>query len=269
MIEWLSHDFFWYAFSGALMVAILASVLGCFVVWQGMSYFGTALAHTALLGVALGFFFGINTKLAVALTALAMGLLLTWLRSIASLREQLHNDVLLGFLAHIAMALGIVVLVGIDDVRIDIFSYLFGDVLTINQEDLLFLGATSVIGVTIIALVWRPLLMMIVDEELASIEGVNTTAIRLVFILLLAWVVALAMQVVGVLLVASFLIIPAASARRLSNTPLQMVLFSVALAIIAVFIGVLSSFNWNIPAGPMIVMAMAAEFIVIWLLPKR
>lgn len=269
IVEWLQHDFFWYAFGGALMVAILAGVLGCFVVWQGMSYFGAALAHTALLGVALGFFFNINIKFSVALTAMLMGLLLTWLRSVRALREQLHNDVLLGFLAHIAMALGIVVLVAMDDVRIDLFTYLFGDVLTINQQDLLFLMLTSLVGLCIVALILRPLLMMIVDEELAAIEGVNTTAIRLIFILLLAWVVALAMQVVGVLLVASFLIIPAASARRLSKTPLQMLIIAVVLAVIAVFLGVLVSFNWNIPAGPMMVMVMAAEFIILWLLPKR
>ncbi len=222
-----------------------------------------------LLGVALGFMFGINIKLSVAITALLMGLLLIWLRNIPAIKKQLQNDVLLGFLAHITMALGVVVLVSLDDVRIDLFSYLFGDVLTINQSDLIVLALTTAAGMLLVALMWRPLLMTVVDEELATIEGVNTKLMRLLFILLLSWMVAISMQVVGVLLVASFLIIPAAAARRISKTPMQMALYSVALSVVAVCLGVLVSFAWNIPAGPMMVIIMSIEFLLLWLKPSH
>ncbi|MEJ1356328.1 MAG: zinc ABC transporter permease subunit ZnuB [Candidatus Sedimenticola sp. (ex Thyasira tokunagai)] len=249
-------DFMLRALVAGLGVALVAGPLGVFVVWRRMAYFGDTLAHSALLGVALGFLLGINLNLAVVVVAVTIALLLLGLQN----SPQLASDTLLGILAHSALSLGLVVMAFQEDVRVDLMGYLFGDILAVSAIDLLWVWGGGVTALLLLVMIWRPLLALTVHEELARVEGVAVTRVQLVFMLMIALVIAVSMKIVGVLLITSMMIIPAATARRFSRTPEQMAGVAAATGAIAVLLGLAGSWYWDTPAGPSVVVAAALLF---------
>ncbi|MCG5499955.1 zinc ABC transporter permease subunit ZnuB [Ectothiorhodospira lacustris] len=256
-------DFIVRALIGGMAVAVVAGPLGSFVVWRRMAYFGDTLAHSALLGVALGFLIGLNVNLTVIILCVALALVLMLLQR----QRRLATDTVLGILAHSSLSLGLVAVAFLEGVRIDLMAYLFGDILAVSHEDLIgiFIGGALALGM--LAALWRPLLAMTVHEDLARVEGVRVTLVSMGFMLLMALVIAVAMKVVGILLITSLMIIPAAAARRLSSTPEQMALFAALIGCLAVAGGLWGSLTWDTPAGPSIVVAAALLFAVIFSLP--
>ena len=257
-------DFIIYALIAGLSVAIVAGPLGAFVVWRRMAYFGDTLAHSALLGIALGILFDINLSLAVVLccVALALGL-------VAMQRQHwIATDTLLGIMAHSALSLGLVAISLLDNVRIDLQSYLFGDLLAITPEDLkwILLGGIAVLAA--IYWLWKPLLAITINEELAEVEGIRVARYRLALMLLIAMVIAGAMKLVGVLLITSLLIMPAAAARRISDTPEQMAIFASMLGSVAVVGGIALSWFADTPAGPSVVVCALMIFLLIFFAPR-
>ncbi|MEJ1298214.1 MAG: zinc ABC transporter permease subunit ZnuB [Candidatus Sedimenticola sp. (ex Thyasira tokunagai)] len=249
-------DFMLRALVAGLGVALVAGPLGVFVVWRRMAYFGDTLAHSALLGVALGFLLGINLNLAVVVVAVTIALLLLGLQN----SPQLASDTLLGILAHSALSLGLVVMAFQEDVRVDLMGYLFGDILAVSAIDLLWVWGGGVTALLLLVMIWHPLLALTVHEELARVEGVAVTRVQLVFMLMIALVIAVSMKIVGVLLITSMMIIPAATARRFSRTPEQMAGVAAATGAIAVLLGLAGSWYWDTPAGPSVVVAAALLF---------
>jgi zinc transport system permease protein len=254
-------DFFIRALVGGVGVAIVAGPLGAFVVWRRMAYFGAAMAHSALLGVALGFLLTVDLNLAVIVVCIALALLLVALQR----QRALATDTLLGILAHGALAVGLVVLAFVETLRVDLMSYLFGDVLAVTGHDLAWIYGGGAIVLIALAAIWRPLLAATVHEELAEVEGVRIGAVRLAFMLLLAVVIAVGLKVVGILLVTSLLIVPAAAARWLARTPEQMALWASAIGAVAVIAGLGGSLAWDTPAGASIVVAAVALFALVTL----
>lgn len=257
-------DFIVYALIAGISVAIVAGPLGAFVVWRRMAYFGDTLAHSALLGIALGILFDINLSLAVVLccVALALGL-------VAMQRQHwIATDTLLGIMAHSALSLGLVAISLLDNVRIDLQAYLFGDLLAITPEDLkwILLGGVAVLAA--IYWLWKPLLAITINEELAQVEGIQVARYRLALMLLIAMVIAGAMKLVGVLLITSLLIMPAAAARRISATPEQMAIFASMLGSIAVVGGIALSWFADTPAGPSVVVCALLIFLLIFFAPR-
>jgi len=257
-------DFIIYALIAGIAVAIVAGPLGAFVVWRRMAYFGDTLAHSALLGIALGILFDINLSLAVVLccVALALGL-------VAMQRQHwIATDTLLGIMAHSALSLGLVAISLLDNVRIDLQAYLFGDLLAITPEDLkwILLGGIAVLAA--IYWLWKPLLAITINEELAQVEGIQVARYRLALMLLIAMVIAGAMKLVGVLLITSLLIMPAAAARRMSATPEQMAIFASMLGSVAVVGGITLSWFADTPAGPSVVVCALAIFLLIFFAPR-
>ena len=253
----LDDAFVWRALAAGLGVAVVAAPLGCFVVWRRLAYFGDTLSHSALMGVALGIIAGIDPMLGVLLAALACGALLVLLQRFG----EFAGDTILGILAHSTLALGVIALSLVEAVRVDLFAYLFGDILAVLGSDLLWIGAGAVAVLATLAALWRPLLSMTVHPDLAQVEGVPVLAMRLAFVLLLATVVAVAMRVVGILLITSLLVIPPATARRLAHTPVQMAAIATVAAALAVVAGLAGSLAWDLPAGPAMVMAAALLFL--------
>jgi len=258
-------DFLVRALAAGVGVALVAAPLGVFVVWRRMAYFGDTLAHSALLGVALGFLLGISLNLAVISVSLLIALLLLALQN----RKQLATDTLLGILAHSALSVGLVVMAFQQDVRVDLMGYLFGDILAVTITDLLWVWGGGVVVLTVLALVWQQLLAITVHEELAQVEGVPVLRTRLLFMLMIAMVIAVSMKIVGVLLITSMMIIPAAAARRFSSTPEQMAFVAALIGILAVGLGLAGSWFSDTPAGPSIVVSAALLFLVVQLLPAR
>ncbi|TWB22549.1 zinc transport system permease protein [Nitrospirillum amazonense] len=257
-------DFLLRALAGGIGVALVAGPLGCFVVWRRMAYFGDTLSHAALLGIALGFVAGINLMLAVALVGLALAGVLVLMQR----QRKLATDTLLGLLSHTTLSLGLIAVALLQTVRVDLMSYLFGDILAVSGGDLAWIWGGGAVVLVLLAWLWRPLLAMTVNEDLARVEGVPVLATQLGFMMLMAATIALAMKVVGVLLITALLIIPAACARRFARTPEIMAGLAAAIGALSVCGGLGASFRADLPAGPAVVVAAAALFLLSQLFPR-
>ena len=252
-------DFLLRALLGGIGVAVVAGPLGAFVVWRRMAYFGAAMAHSALLGIALGFLLGLNLNLAVIVACVAIALLLVALQR----HTRLATDTLLGVLAHGALAVGLVVIAFMESLRVDLLAFLFGDILAMTRADLAWIYGGGLAALAGVVVIWRPLLAATAHQELARVEGIPVSGVGLAFTVLLAVVVAVGLKVVGLLLITSLLIIPAAAARRITSTPEQMALAASALGCLAVAAGLYGSLRWDTPAGPSIVVAAIAMFVAV------
>ncbi len=249
-------DFLFRAFLGGVGVALVAGPLGCFIVWRRMAYFGASLAHSALLGVALGFVLGVDPTLGIAAAAVLLALLLV----VMERQRNLPSDTLLGILAHAGLALGLVVLSFFETLRVDLMGYLFGDILAVSRGDLLWIYGGGALALGVLAAIWRGLLTATLHEELAQAEGLPVVQLRLALMLTIAIVIAIAMKIVGILLIISMLIIPAATARCFARTPEQMAVLSAVAGILAVGLGLWASLQADSPAGPSIVVSATILF---------
>ena len=256
-------DFFSRALIAGIGLALVAGPLGCFIVWRRMAYFGDTMAHSALLGVALAFLLNINLTAGVFVVAAMVSVALVLLQR----RNALSADALLGILSHSTLAIGLVLVAFMTWVRIDLMGFLFGDILSVSVADIAVIYGGGVAVLVVLALIWRPLLAGTVSAELAEAEGMRPEATRLIFMLLLAVVIAIAMKLVGVLLITSLLIIPAATARRLSATPEQMAIIAAVLGALAVTGGLFGSLTYDTPSGPSIVVAALALFLISMVVP--
>ncbi len=251
-------DFLIRAFAAGFGVVLVAGPLGCFIVWRRMAYFGDSLAHSALLGVALGLILGINPTLGIAVGSVTLAVLLLLLQR----QRRLASDTLLGLMSHAGLALGLVALSFFETLRIDLLAYLFGDVLAVTTGDLAWIYGGGLLALLVLAAIWRPLLAITVHDDLARAEGVAVLPVRLAFVLLIAVVIAIAMKIVGILLITSLLIIPAATARRFARTPEQMAALAVVAGTVAVAGGLGGSLILDTPSGPSVVVAAFALFLM-------
>ena len=241
-----------------LAVALVSGPMGAFVVWRRMAFFGDTLAHGALLGAALGLALDISLYVGVAAMCLGLAAALTALQH----QRQLASDTLLGIVAHTTLALGVIAISLQTGIQVDLFAYLFGDLLAVGWQEVVGLWAGALVILAMMVWQWRALLSITVNEELAQVEGVAVQRTRLLLMLLLALLIAGAIRTVGVLLITSLLVIPAASARRLTHTPAQMAIVASVLGTLSVLAGLTVSWFANTPVGPSIVVAASGLFML-------
>lgn len=251
-------DFLINATLAGIAVALVAGPLGSFAVWRRMAYFGDTLAHSALLGITFGLLLGVNLNLAVAVGCLLLALILVSMQN----NRFLATDTLLGILSHSTLALGLVCVSLFSETRIDLLAYLFGDILSVNTLDLVTIWIVSLLVIGALIWLWRPLLAITVHEELAHVEGIPVNKVRTALMLLMALVIAIAMKVVGVLLITALLIIPAAASRRLTHSPESMALVASLIGSLSVCLGITASYLWDSPAGPSIVLSSTLLYIL-------
>ena len=251
-------DFMLRATIAGLGVALIAAPLGCFVVWRRMAYFGEATAHAALLGIALS----LALELPIFAGTLVAALLMAWVVTQLSGRE-LASDTLLGVTAHAGLALGLVVASFLTGVRIDLMAYLFGDILAVSLSDLYIIWFGVIIGLVLIYWRWSPMLISTLNEELAYSNDINPKREKLFLTLALAVTVAVSIKVVGLLLISALLIIPAAAARNISQTPEKMVITTAIIGVISAVSGLQFSYFFNSPPGPSIVCVSLVCFLIL------
>jgi zinc transport system permease protein len=256
--ESMLDDFFTRAVIGGIGVAFVAGPLGCFIIWRRLAYFGDTLSHSALLGVALALLFELNITAAVFGMSVAVSLLLMLLQR----RASLSSDALLGLLSHSALAVGLVVLAFMTWVRVDLMGFLFGDILSITSFDLAVIWGGGAVVLAVLIRIWQPLFAATVNYELATAEGARPDLANIIFMILMAAVIAVSMKIVGVLLITALLIIPAATARRFSTSPEQMAIIAAIVGMGSVWLGLLGSLEWDTPAGPSIVVAALGCFVI-------
>ena len=251
-------DFFIRALVAGLGIALVTGPLGCFVVWRRLSYFGDTLAHSALLGVTMAYTLELNIALSVFIISSLIALILIQLQK----KTNLPGDALLGLLAHSSLAVGLVVIGFLTFIRFDIMGLLFGDILAVTTDDLLIIWTGGAVILLVLKLIWKPLFASTVNYELAEAEGLNPSRATAIFTILMAAVIAISIKMVGLLLITGMLIIPAAMARNISDSPQKMVLFSIIGGLLSVLLGLFSSLEFNTSSGPSIIMASLILFIL-------
>lgn len=248
-------DFMVRASLAGIGVAIAAAPLGCFVVWRRMAYFGDATAHASLLGVALALSFSMSIFIGALVVALLMALVVNTLSG-----RGYAMDTLLGVLAHSALAFGLVAASFLTGVRIDLMAYLLGDILAVGKTDLVVIWGGAALVLALIWHRWSALLTVTVSEDLAHAGGGDPRREQLVLTVALAVVVAVAIKVVGVLLIAAMLIIPAAAARAFASTPERMAVIAAGVGAVSALGGLQVALVADTPAGPTIICVAAGMF---------
>ena len=250
-------DFMVRAALAALGVALASGVLGCFVVWRRMAFFGDAVAHAAILGVALSLAFSASVFVGVLAVSLLMAVALWALEG-----RGLGQDALLAVLAYGALALGLVAAAVLPGGRVDLDAYLFGEVLTATRVDLVVIWAGAVLVVAAVWWRWNALLTATLSPDLAHAAGIDPRREQMILTLMLAALVAVAIKVVGALLITAMLIIPAAAARHFARTPEAMAMIAVAFGALASLGGLWGAVLMDAPVGPSIIVASALIFAV-------
>ena len=251
-------DFFVRALLAGIGLALVTGPAGCFVVWRRLAYFGETIAHSALLGVALAILIDFSLVLGIFITASAVVLAMFYLERF----DTLPTDTLLGLLAHGGLALGLVILSLFPNMQLDLHALLFGDILAVSRTDLALIWVGGAIALTVLWWIWRPLLAATVSTDLATVAKLKPERARLVFGILVAAAIAVAIKIVGVLLIVALLVIPAATARRFASSPENMAALAAAAGVIAVAGGLFASANLDTPSGPSIVVAAIVLFAV-------
>ncbi|MAW02069.1 MAG: hypothetical protein CMI81_04205 [Candidatus Pelagibacter sp.] len=258
-------DFFIRALIAGLGVAIVTGPLGCFTIWRRLSFFGDTLAHSALLGVTLALSFEMNISFAVFLISAVVAIFLINLQRVTNL----PGDALLGLLAHSTLALGLVTISFLSFIRFDIMGLLFGDILSVNNLDILIIWLGGAIILITLKIIWKPLFASTVNYDLAQAEGMNPDRVNIIFTLLMAAIIAISIKMVGLLLITGMLIMPAAMARNLSDNPIMMVFIATVGGLLSVLLGLFASLEFNSPSGPSIIVAALTLFLLSLINLKR
>ncbi|RTL61596.1 MAG: hypothetical protein EKK41_26910 [Hyphomicrobiales bacterium] len=253
----MGEPFVMRALLAGLGLAVIAAPLGCFVMWRRMAYYGETVAQSGLIGIAVGLGLSLNLTLSVLVVTLAVSGLLVLL----SRQKLVPVDSVLGILAHAALAVGVIVASLVRGPQVDLMAFLFGDIFAVTPVDLQWVLFGGLAALVAIMSIWRPLLALSLHEDMAAAEGVSVDRVKLTFMIVLALVVAIAIKIVGVLLTIAFLIIPAAAARPLSETPEQMAFFAAIFGMLSVAMGLFVSISIDTPGGPSIVLVLSILFL--------
>ncbi len=264
MLSMFDYAFFQRAFIGGICAATLCSILGVFIVLRRAALIGEGVAHLSFGGIALGLFLSIY-PLDTALLLSLLGIL-----AIAYMQRKkiVYSEMAIGIMISFGLGLGAVLASLAGGFNVDLFSYLFGSVLTISSNDLLLIIALSIGVLGFVLLFFNELMHMTFDEQGARLSGVPVLIFDLAFNIVLAFTVVVSIKIVGSLLVSALLIIPASSAMQLSRSFRSTVMISIVFGMIAVVLGLISSYIYDIATGGAIVLISIGMFLLCVLLKK-
>mgnify|MGYP001497014876 FL=1 len=251
-------DFFVRALVAGIGMAIVAGPLGCFVIWRRLAYFGDTLAHSGLLGVTIGFILNIDLSFSVFVISGIIAFFLLVLQK----KTKLAGDSLLGLLAHSSLAIGLVFIAILSSIRFDLMGLLLGDILSVSINDILIIWFGGSLLLLVLFFIWKSLFAATISYDLAKAEGMSPELSNYLFTILLAGIIAISIKMIGVLLITGLLLIPPAMSRNFSNSPKQMIIFSIIGGVISVIIGLFCSLQLNTPSGPSIIVASMILFVL-------
>jgi zinc transport system permease protein len=239
-------------------LAAMCGPLGCVIVWRRMAYFGDALAHAALLGVAVAL---VCDALPIPVAILCVCVLAALVLPLLLRDQRIHADTALGMIAHSALALGIVLITMVGDGSMELESYLIGDILALNGMHVVVICAVALVVVITIGAYWRRILMVVLEPATAQLHSVAVSRIEIGFVVILAVLVAMSVQLVGVLLLTSMLIIPAAAAGNIARSPGRMAIIASAIGMVAVVAGLMASVRLDTPPAPTMVVVASIIYV--------
>lgn len=264
MIEILQYGFMQRSFLAGILIAILCSVIGNFLVMRRLALIGDGLAHIAFGGLTIGLVLNVY-PLATALIASILSVIaVNELRS----RAKLYGDTAIGVLFSAGLSVGAVILSVKKGFNVDVFSYLFGSLITVSSSDILLIFVLGVIVLTVIGLFYKEFMFIAFDEESAKASGIPVKVLDIVLLTATAITVVISMQVVGILLVSSLIIIPTASALQFANGFKKTIIYSVIISVVSVILGLFFAYYLDIAAGGIIVLTTIVFFVFAILLKK-
>ena len=264
VIELFQLPFMQRAFIGGILTGIMGGLLGSFTILRQLSFFSDALGHSALLGISIGFLLGLNSSVVLLPFSVIFALAVSYLLE----RTRLWTDALLNIIYSSSLAIAIITLSFVGQYKGGLNNLLFGDILAIQELDLVFSAVLLIICIVLLGLTLRTQMLLTLHEPLAIARGIPVSTHRTVFIVLLSLVVGISIKAIGVLLVSAFVVIPACAARLLSRTFTSYVLLSAAIGAVSAVLGMVVSAWFNLPSGPSIVTTQLTIFIVAMTLPR-
>ncbi|TAL18956.1 metal ABC transporter permease [Patescibacteria group bacterium] len=256
MPDFLQYDFFVRALIAGVLIGILAANLGVFVIVRKMSFFSDAIAHASFTGVALGLLLGIHPLAGAAGFAVLIALLISKLGE----RRSLSLDTIIGVFFSTALALGVIVIGALKGYRVDLFGYLFGDILGVSALDNILIAVLTAATVILLLIFFRVWTKIAFHADLARVEGVNVSFQDRLFLVILALTIALGIRLVGAVLIGPLLIIPAATAKNIGWSMRSLVAVSTLVGIFSSLAGLIISYYANTASGPTVVLVSAAVF---------
>ncbi|MFP3031572.1 MAG: metal ABC transporter permease [Wolbachia sp.] len=257
MLEIFTQSFFINSLIAVIMISLVTGALGSFMIWQRLSYLGDSLSHSSLLGIALALIFNISPSVSIMLIAIMFAILLS-----LNFNKLYSADTILNIVTNVVLSSSLILMSFLPSGNNSIISSLFGDILMIDQSNIISIFLTSVIVTLILIFRWRYWLMISINQDLATVEKVNVNFVRLEFLIILAIFIAISAQLIGILLIAAFLLIPAASARLISKTPMQMIIVATVFSVISGVSGLILSASFDLLTGPAITLIAAVYLII-------
>jgi zinc transport system permease protein len=265
MIDIFSSVFMQKAFLVGIMVSLISGLISVFIVLRNMSFIGAGISHATFGGVAIGFFAGINPTITAIFYSIAVALGIEFV----SRKGKISEDVSIGIFFASSMALGIVLISLSRGYNIDLFGYLFGNILAITDREVLLSLFVSVVVIGVIVLFLKEIFLTTYSEEIARVSGISIRAINILFLILLSVTIVITMKIVGIILVSALLVIPGATAQMYAKNLYSMIATSCGVAVFSTVFGLILSYELDIAPGGSIVLTAAVIFLVSLFIKKR
>ena len=256
-IDLFTYGFMQRALLVGILIAVSCAIIGVFLILRRTAFIGEGLAHISFAGVALGFLFGVEPLVAALFVTIFGALAIAFTKE----KSLLFTDTIIGIFSYTGFALGIL-LVSMQSVNVELFGYLFGNILAVSYFDMVFSGLLALLVVGFVMYFYYDLYYITFDEETAKSAGIKVEMLNYLFALLVAVCVVISMRIVGIILVASFMILPAASAMHLTKTFRKMVALSIIISVFSALMGLVAAFYLDTAAGATIVLLNFLIFAV-------
>ena len=265
MFEIFEYDFMQRAFLAGILIATLASISGTFIVLKRYSMMSETLAHSALVGVAVGLVAGYNPLWMAVVVAVISAWTIEYLRS----SFALYSDAILAILLSGSLAVAIIIVSLGGAFNNSLFSYLFGSILSVSQEDIITIVGFGSFSLLLLLLFSKELYFIAYDEEVAKTSGIKVTMLNYLLVTVVAIIIALSIRVVGSLLIGALMVIPTVAALQYRVGFVKTVILSLLIALFSVIVGMTLSYYYSLPSGATIVLCVIAIFIVSLLTNKK
>jgi zinc transport system permease protein len=265
MIEILSSTFMQKALFVGIIVSLTSGLVSVFIVLRNMSFIGAGISHATFGGVAIGFFTGINPTVTAILYAVAVALGI----ELVGRKGKISEDVSIGIFFVSSMALGIVLVSLSRGYNVDLFGYLFGNILAITEGEVLLSLFVAILVVGVMMLFLKEIFLTTYNEEIARVSGIHVRAINILFLLVLSVSIVISIKIVGIILISALLVIPGATAQLFAKNLYIMIAISCGVALLSTVLGLLISYEFDIAPGGSIVLTATTLFLISLFFKKR